>query len=286
MKTVKVDRVVEILKRHGILPKKRLGQCFLHDRKVAERIVALADPGKGETVIEIGAGVGLMTRLLAERAGRVIALELDPPLVAVLREELGEEEKIEIVETDVLKYDFHEARGPGPGRLAVVGNIPYYLSSPLLFYLLDFRREIERAVLMVQEEVAERLAATPGSRAYGIPSVIISMYADVTRDLSVGPDRFYPRPKVCSAVVTVRYREASRLPLASPDLFSRLVKVSFAGRRKTLFNNLRGAGIAGLSPPEIINVLSEAGIDGKRRAETLSALEFGHLSNVIFAYLG
>ncbi len=166
--------VRKLLARYDIHPRKRLGQSFLEDMNIIRRIVALAEPAENETVVEIGAGLGSMTEELAKKAGRVIALEVDPRLVAVLQERFIGQDRVEVLQTDVLKYDFSSAC-PG-GRIKVVGNIPYHISSPILFRLLDFRRSISSMILMFQKELADRIMASPGTKDYGIPSVIVARY--------------------------------------------------------------------------------------------------------------
>ena len=160
--------VRKLLAQYDIHPRKRLGQSFLEDLNVIRRIVALTDPAEDETIVEIGAGLGFMTEELAKRAGRVIAIEVDPRLVSVLRERFTGQRRVEVVQMDVLKYDFSSAC-PG-GRVKIVGNIPYHISSPILFRLLDFRRSISTMILMFQKELADRIAAPPGCLLYTSPS--------------------------------------------------------------------------------------------------------------------
>jgi 16S rRNA (adenine1518-N6/adenine1519-N6)-dimethyltransferase len=263
--------VRKLLERYAIHPRKRLGQSFLEDRNIIRRIVALAEPTGDETVVEIGAGLGFMTEELAKRAGRVIALEVDKRLVGVLRERFAGQDRVEVLQMDVLKYDFSSAC-PG-GRIKVVGNIPYHISSPILFRLLDFRRSISSMILMFQKELADRIAAPPGTKNYGIPSVMVARYTRATCELTVPPTCFYPVPDVVSSVLRITVRQEPNLP--DEALFAKIVRAAFARRRKTLWNNLRQTGL----PEEMVDqVFVRSGIDRTRRAETLSVEEFSRLT--------
>ncbi|MHB8769773.1 MAG: 16S rRNA (adenine(1518)-N(6)/adenine(1519)-N(6))-dimethyltransferase RsmA [Syntrophales bacterium] len=268
-----MESVRTTLARYDIRPRKRFGQSFLADQNTIRRIAALDPPGQEETVVEIGAGLGLLTAELARTAARVIALEIDPRLVSALRDRFADDPAVEIVPGDVLDYDFSQV-SPG-GKVMVVGNIPYHISTPILFHLLKFRQAISRMVLMLQKELADRITATPGGKEYGIPSVLIARYAVTSRELNVSPACFYPEPKVVSSVVRVEFRGDRGATPAEEALFSRTVRSAFAQRRKTLRNNLRAAGF----PEEVLEgVLERAGIQGTRRAETLTVDEYGVLA--------
>ena len=263
--------VRKLLARYAIHPRKRLGQFFLEDMNIIRRIVALAEPAENETVVEIGAGLGFMTEELAKKAGRVIALEVDPRMVSVLRERFIGQDRVEILQTDVLKYDFSSACSGQ--RIKVVGNIPYHISSPILFRLLDFRRSISSMLLMFQKELADRITAPPGTKNYGIPSVMVARYTWATCELTVPPTCFYPVPDVVSSVLRIVVRQEPNLP--DEVLFAGIVRAAFAQRRKTLWNNLRRIGL----PEERVGmVLARSGIDRTRRAETLSVEEFSLLT--------
>jgi len=266
-----ITSVRKMLAQHDIHPRKRLGQSFLEDLNVIRRIVALAEPAEGETIVEIGAGLGFMTEELAKRAGRVIAIEVDPRLASVLRERFTGRDRVEVVQMDVLKYDFSSACPEG--RIKVVGNIPYHISSPILFRLLDFRRSISSMILMFQKELADRIAAPPGTKEYGIPSVIVAKYTKAVCEMTVPPTCFYPAPDVVSSVLRIIVRQETNLP--DEALFANIVRAAFAQRRKTLWNNLRQIGL----PEEMVDrVFVGSGIDRTRRAETLSVEEFSLLA--------
>lgn len=273
----------KILKEHGIRPRKRLGQAFLQDPNVLRRIVAAAGICSDETVVEIGAGLGIMTEVMAARAGRVIAVEVDPLLAGILRERLRGWKNVDIVEMDVLEYDFSSALSDRrSAKIKVVGNLPYQISSPILFRLLDSRPVVSMAVLMLQKEVVDRITAAPGTKDYGIPSVMISMYCRTRRLMDVPGSCFYPAPRVDSSVVELTMREEPLVSLVEDEAFRCVVRTAFSRRRKTLLNNLRPVRCPGADEKDMASILQEAGIDGRRRAETLSAEEFGLLARRLF----
>jgi 16S rRNA (adenine1518-N6/adenine1519-N6)-dimethyltransferase len=263
-----MNSVRKTLARFDIRPRKRLGQSFLEDMNMVCRISALAAPETDETVVEIGAGLGLLTAELAKKAGRVIALEIDPRLVAVLKDRFAGDDRVEIIQEDVLLYDFTSAC-PG-GRIKVVGNIPYHISTPILFRLLDFRSAIKSMVLMFQKELADRIIAHPGKKDYGILSVIFARYASAVREMTIPPTCFYPVPGVVSSVLRIMMSDDPGTQ-EEESLFVMTVRASFSQRRKTLRNNLRAAGLA---EDVLDNVLLKTGISGVRRAETLTLDEF------------
>ena len=275
---------MKILRMHGIRPRKRLGQAFLQDLNVLRKIAAAADLRGDETVVEIGAGLGILTEALADRAGRVIAVEVDPLLAGILRERLRDRRNIDIVEADVLRYDFSSARPDRPGeKIKVVGNVPYQISSPILFRLLDFRQVISAAILMLQKEVVDRITAAPNTKDYGIPSVMVSRYCRPLRLMDVPGRCFFPEPRVESSVLKLTVREEAPFAAAEDDAFRIVVRAAFSRRRKTLSNNLRLVRWPGLDEPALISILQDAGIDGSRRAETLSAEEFGALTRQLIS---
>jgi 16S rRNA (adenine1518-N6/adenine1519-N6)-dimethyltransferase len=263
-----MNLVRQILAEYEIHPKKRLGQSFLQDMNMVRRIAALVDADRDDTIVEIGAGLGLLTEELAKKAGRIIAIEIDPRLTAVLKSRLAAHREVVVVEGDVLDYDF-SALCP-KRKIQVVGNIPYYISTPILFRLIEYRRIIESMVLMFQKELADRIRASPGGKAYGIPTVIAQRYLEVDMALTVPQDCFFPKPEVVSSVLRFRTRgeEARGVDDA---LFSFTVRSAFSHRRKTLWNNLRAAGIDGNLLEQVLN---NTDIAASRRAETLTVGEF------------
>ena len=276
---------LSLLRKHGIRPRKRLGQCFLCDPNILEKIVRIAGVRDTDTVVEIGSGIGVLTAMIARTARRVVALELDRLLVGVLQQELGDFENVEIVHTDVLQFDFSSVcaspmRESRKERFKVIGNVPYNLSSQIVLRLLEYRDCLDRVVLMLQSEVAERLAASPGTKDYGPLSVYVALYTEPTLENRVPAGCFYPRPDVESRVIRLDVREEPLCRVDDMDFFRCLVRTSFSKRRKTLLNNLKSSPL-GVTADQISAALSALGIDGVRRAETLSVYEFAALSNFL-----
>ncbi len=273
-----------LLERYDLRAKKTWGQNFLGDPGVLNDIAALAAPAAGETVVELGAGLGHLSARLLRRGARVVAVERDRDMVRVLRRELGD--RLTLLEADAARLDWpglatrfgaSDAPGAAP-RLAVAGNLPYHLSSPILFSLLDSAPSIRRAVFLLQREVAERLAAEPGGKEYGLLSVLLQRQAEVEVARRVPAGAFWPPPKVESAVLCARFRPPADAVLDEAR-FRRLVKAGFAQRRKTLRNALEAGRVA---PPErLAAALEAAGIDPARRGETLSVAEWAALERAL-----
>jgi 16S rRNA (adenine1518-N6/adenine1519-N6)-dimethyltransferase len=279
-----------ILKKYRIRPYKGRGQSFLIDPNILEKIVESAGLVGHETVLEIGAGIGVMTGMIADRAAKVVALEIDRTLIRVLNDELSSRSNVEVLQQDILTYDvslaasgFADENG-STAKITVIGNIPFNISSQILFRLINFRRVISSMVLMFQREVAERITAMPGTKEYGLLSVITSMYTRASRVMIVPASCFYPSPKVESAVLRLVVRDRPAVELNDEDQFFQLVKTAFSMRRKTLANNIKDSDLLPRGyEKRASSVFHEAGIDGGRRAETLTVEEFGRLSNVIFS---
>ena len=269
------------MERHR--PKKALGQNFLVDRNVLDRIVEAVAIAPDDAVLEIGPGRGALTTLLAERATRVMAVELDRDLVPVLRKLFVGRPNVEIIPADILAVDLPALLSAhGAQQWKVAANLPYNISSQVLFRFLDHPRLFASLVLMFQREVGERLLASPATKEYGILSVFCRLHFDISRVLLVRPGAFYPVPKVDSIVLKFVPLAAPRVEVGDEALFRRLVKASFGQRRKTLWNCLRGAGLAP-SDEVLIEVLRSCAIDGARRGETLSLEEFAALARVLSA---
>ena len=272
----------EIITHYAIKPRKNLGQSFLMDENVIRNIAAKANVTGDDIVVEIGAGIGVLTEYLAQNAARVIAVELDDKLVEVLKDRLSGYNNIQIYHGNILRFDFRTIARTGRQKIKVIGNIPYNISSPVLFYLLSFRGVIDSFVLMMQKEVIDRLVASPGGKTYGVPSVILQMFATVEKVFDVPASCFYPRPKVESSVIKGFFHSISLIKLIDEDFFVRLVRDAFAQRRKMLINNLKQSKLLEGAPESLLKeALILAGIDPGRRGETLSIEEFGHLSNIL-----
>jgi 16S rRNA (adenine1518-N6/adenine1519-N6)-dimethyltransferase len=265
-----------LLRAHGLSPKKALGQNFLTDPRAAERIAAAAVPDGG-TVLEIGPGTGALTRPLLDRAQRVVVIERDRDLVPILESELAEPlaaGKLRIVSGDALAVDWLPLLESGPEPRAIAGNLPYLVTGRLLERSVELARHVSRVVVMVQLEVAERLAAGPSTKAYGALTVFVQAAFDVERLLVAKAGAFFPRPEVDSAVVVLHRRESPRA--VEDDALRAVVKGAFGMRRKTLRNAWRG--IFGWTPEELAAHAAAAGIELDRRGETLSVEEFEEMA--------
>jgi 16S rRNA (adenine1518-N6/adenine1519-N6)-dimethyltransferase len=253
--------------------RRALGQHFLRDAGIARAIVELLAPTARDLVVEIGPGEGALTVELARRAGRLIALEVDPVLLARLRQRLP---GVEMLEADARTWDYGRLSRPEDGRVLVVGNLPYSVGKPIVAALLQARRALDAMALMLQREVAERLAAPPGGKVYGALSVLTQAVCEVDLALRVPPGAFRPPPQVESAVVRMVPRRQARVPPELEGRFREVVRAAFASRRKTLANAL-GSGL-GLSLKTIREVADLSGVDPGRRAETLTIEEFVSLT--------
>lgn len=253
--------------------KPKLGQNFLNDIQAVDRIASALGDLSSRTVVEIGPGAGAITGALAARAGHVVAIELDHDLALQLRVHFAAD-KVTVAEQDVLHFDFAAAAAAAGHRLPIAGNLPYYITSPILLKLAASHAALDVAVLMVQREVADRLTAPPGSRDYGLLSVTVQMYGPADPLFTLPPSAFTPPPDVHSTVF--RWRFAPRFAELGVDesKFLPFVRTAFAQKRKTLANNLRAAGLA---PSATIAAMQQAGIDPQARAESLSLESFALL---------
>lgn len=261
-----------------IRPKKSLGQNFLKDPYYLKRVVDAAMILPGDQVIEIGAGLGHLTRELVARAGRVAAIELDERLVAHLKKEFAGAQNLDILHEDALELPYETL----PGFWKVVANLPYYISTPIVQKLIASRAKFTGLTLMLQKEVAERIAAPPGGKEYGYLSVLVQLYTEPRLAFIVPAGAFTPKPEVDSAVLTFRVFDRPAVSVKSEDFLIRVVKAAFSQRRKTLANAIKQLG---LSREQAENAFKMAGIDPSRRAETLSVEEFGRLADSLFAEL-
>ncbi len=255
-------------------PRKSLGQHFLTDPNIIRKILALADIQPDETVLEIGPGRGAMTALLCRAAKTVVAVEVDRALGAFLAERVADCGNLDLRIQDALEFPFETL----PLNTVVVANLPYNISTPILIKLLEARRRFNRLILMLQREVADRLVAKPGGKTYGSLSVGIQRWTTATLAFTVSPGCFRPPPEVGSAVVKLVIRRDDGQSPGEDAHLLRIVRAAFAHRRKTLANSLRDAG---LDPAVVASGLAAAGIDGARRAETLSPDEFVTLARAI-----
>jgi 16S rRNA (adenine1518-N6/adenine1519-N6)-dimethyltransferase len=268
------DVARDLLRRYGVSAKKRLGQHFLVDPNVLDRILTAADLRSTDTVIEVGPGLGLLTQALATRAGRVIAVELDQRMIAILGETLAGRGNVEIVPADILQVDPAELAG---GRYLVVANLPYYITSPVLRHFLEASRRPERLVVMVQKEVADRLVAQPGHLS--LLGISVQVYGTPRLVAVVPPTAFLPPPEVASAVVRIDVYREPLVAATERDWFFKVVGAGFSQPRKQLHNALAQA--LWFEPGGATAALEAAGIDPMRRAQTLSIAEWQRLAGAI-----
>ena len=279
-----LSRTRELLEKYGFSFKKSLGQNFLIDPNILQRIVSVAQLSRDKAVVEIGPGIGALTEVLCRAAGKVLAIEIDQRLLPILQESLAPYDNVQIVHGDVLKLDLHRLLAEHLSayeQVSVVANLPYYVTSPILMKLLEERLPLERIVVMIQKEVAARVAAEPGSKDYGSLSVAVQFYAEAEVAMTVPAGVFIPRPNVDSAVLNLRLRERPAVAVEDEQLFFRVVRACFAQRRKTLYNNLLHNLFGKENKEQVISLLQAVGLDPMRRGETLSLAEFARLANEI-----
>jgi len=257
--------------------KKSLGQHFLTQPNAINRIIEKSGIDEDDVIVELGIGRGALTYNLSKIAKKVIGVELDKELIDWLNEQ-GIPENLKILHEDMLRLNFKKLAEKEGKKLKLIGNLPYYLSTQMIFRLIKFREHIDWAVLMFQKEVAKRLTAKHGSKDYGIPTVILNYYADIEPIMDLSPKNFSPPPKVYSTVVKIIFRKP-HLELLDENIFISLVKRGFSKRRKTLENNL--TGFKKLKKTEIKNILETCGINNKARAENLSCKDFVNIANEI-----
>jgi len=271
-----------LLARYGLSAKKHFGQNFLVSDRAFRAIVDATVVAEDDWIVEIGPGLGTLTARLCERAhsGKVIALERDPDMVAVMKAELGhliEAEILQIEQVDALRYDLHMAARWHGDPIVVCGNLPYHVAAPLIFKALAARADVSRIVVMVQREMADRIVAAPDTSAYGAMSVMIQAFAEVKMIAKVSAGSFVPPPKVDSAVVRIVPTAAPRVEIGDEAHFGRVVHAAFGQRRKTLRNALRAV----FEAAAVDAALAAAAIDGGRRGETLSLAEYGALTRAM-----
>jgi len=273
----------EVMARHNVSFHKSLGQNFLIDGNTVRAIADAANLGPDDVVVEIGPGIGALTQELAERAGRVIAIELDRGLLPVLEDNLGAYSNVRIVSGDALELDFNDLVGESGGGAAeykIVGNLPYYITTPLIMHVLERGFNFTFFVLMIQKEVARRIVAAPGTKDYGILSLAVQYYTVPELALKVPQTVFMPRPEVDSAVLKLERRKSPAVNVANEQLFFKVIRAAFGQRRKTLLNALANARL-GVSKEELQAMLGATGLNPGRRGETLSMEEYGALADAL-----
>ncbi|WP_219834703.1 16S rRNA (adenine(1518)-N(6)/adenine(1519)-N(6))-dimethyltransferase RsmA [Paenibacillus sp. R14(2021)] len=276
-------RTKDIIAKYGFTFKKSLGQNFLIDQNILRNIVNAAELDETKGALEIGPGIGALTQQLASAAGRVTAVEIDNRLIPILKDVLAETPNVHVEHGDVLKLDLKELMDKqfaGLSGVSVVANLPYYVTTPILMKLLEEKLPLEHIVVMIQKEVAQRMAAKPGGKEYGSLSVAVQYYCVPELVCIVPHTVFIPQPNVDSAVIKLSLREKPAVDVRDEAHFFRTVQACFAQRRKTIANNL--TAFVGKSNRELLGPLLEGcGIDPIRRGETLSLAEFAALSHAL-----
>ncbi len=270
-----------VVEKHNFKFSKSLGQNFLIDDNVIDKILNGARLSEGDNIIEVGPGIGTLTREMGKIADKVVAIEIDKSLIPILKETLGEFDNIEVVNNDILKVNVEElVKEKFDNKpIKLVANLPYYITTPIVMKFLEENIPVTDIVVMVQKEVADRMNAKPSTKDYGALSVAVQYYCDTEIVAKAPRHMFIPQPNVDSTVIGLHVREEKKYNVDNEDIFFKTVKASFGQRRKTLLNSLGGLGF--LNKDEIKEVLKQANIDEKRRGETLTIEEFATLSNVI-----
>lgn len=278
-------RTVEIMRQYNIQMKKSLGQNFLVEPRMLEKMIEAGEVDKQTTVIEIGPGIGALTQYLAEYAERVIAFEIDQRFVKILPETLAEYDNVTVVHQDILAVDFHASEFSwlkDVEKLVVVANLPYYITTPIIMNLMTSGLPFQALIMMMQKEVAERMTASVGTKAYNSLSVAIqnTMHSEIA--FIVPKNVFIPKPNVDSAVLKLTRREEPQVVVEDEVAFQQFVQNAFKQRRKTLWNNLKAAYVNETRTPEQLEqVFQAANIDATRRAETLTIQEFAALHDIL-----
>ena len=281
------SETTQILRKYGIRANKSLGQNFLIDEDIVNGIVESADIGKDDLIIEIGPGLGTLTKELIKFAGKVIAIELDLKMINILKNRFAGENNLEIIHGDILKLDLMEiirsefCRGGSPcPPVKVVANLPYYITTPIIMKLLENMLPLESITVMIQKEVAQRLVATPGSNLAGVITYAIHYYCKPETLIDVPSDSFIPSPEVESSVIRLNVLREPSIAVSNEQLFFKIIKQAFSQRRKTLVNTL--TGLEGLDKIKLLKMLETLNIDPKIRGEKLTMEEYKHITEYIY----
>lgn len=278
-------RTKEILDKYGLSAKKSLGQNFIVDSNILRNMVSAGEVDKDTTVIEIGPGIGALTEQIAKTAKEVFAFEIDDRFLTVLEDTLSDYDNVTIIHQDILTVDFEAFEKEhlrDISRLVVIANLPYYITTPIIMHLLESTLPIKQMLLMMQKEVASRLNGVPSTKAYGSLSIAVQYYTDVEVVLTVPRTVFNPQPNVESAVIKLDVHDKPAIEVKDEQLFFKIIRASFAQRRKTIWNNLRSALNDKEKEDRLRAAFELADIDPSRRGESLNISEFGKLSDALF----
>ncbi len=272
---------IETIKKHGFDFQKKYGQNFLIDGRVLEKIMDAADITKEDCVLEIGPGIGTMTQYLAERAGKVLAVEIDDKLIPILRETLSEYQNVQIIHGDVMKLDLNKlVQEENQGKpIKVVANLPYYITTPIIMGLFEQHVSLDNITVMVQKEVADRMQVGPGTKDYGALSLAVQYYAKPYIVANVPQNCFIPRPNVASAVIRLTRYPEPPVKVRDEKLMFKLIRASFNQRRKTLVNGIGNASEVPYTKDETAQALEALGFSPTIRGEALTLEEFAKLSD-------
>ncbi|WP_026495422.1 16S rRNA (adenine(1518)-N(6)/adenine(1519)-N(6))-dimethyltransferase RsmA [Butyrivibrio sp. WCD3002] len=272
-----------VIEKYNLSIQKKFGQNFLIDDSALSRTVEAAGVTKEDTVLEIGPGIGTMTQYIAESAGKVIAVEIDRMLIPILEDTLSEYDNVKVINQDILKVDIEsivqEENGGKP--IKVVANLPYYITTPILMRLLESELPIDSITVMVQKEVADRMAERPGSKDYGALSLAVQYYTEPSLVQVVPPSSFIPQPGVDSAVIHLKCHKEPPVEVADSKFMFSVIRSAFAQRRKTLSNGVANGNI-GINREQVTDALSKMGLNPSVRGEKLSLAEFAELSNLLY----
>ncbi|MEG0829491.1 MAG: 16S rRNA (adenine(1518)-N(6)/adenine(1519)-N(6))-dimethyltransferase RsmA [Anaerovoracaceae bacterium] len=278
MKLYAPSTIRDIKDKHNFRLSKSLGQNFLTDKNIIDKIINESNISPNDLVIEIGPGIGVITAELAEKGKKVVAVEIDKALIPILKDTLHDYDNVEVICGDILKTDLQKIiddNQPVSG-VKIIGNLPYYITTPIIMNILESGVTADSITIMMQKEVADRIKSPPGNRVYGALSVAVQYYCIVHQVASVPKEVFIPQPKVDSTVLRLDIRKDRPVELIDESAFFACVKAGFGQRRKTLLNSLMATGLA---KDDVREVLNNAGIDPIRRAETLNMDEFGKIAN-------
>ena len=274
----------EILEESGFKFSKSLGQNFLIDESVLDKMISGSGINKNTNVIEIGPGFGTLTQRLCMNAKKVVAIEIDSTAVPILEKNLEEFDNLKIINDDVLKCNLEKiiAEEFDDENIKIVANLPYYITTPIIMHILESGIKTDSLCIMIQKEVAQRITAKPSTKDYGALTVAVNYYSTPNLICNVPPSSFIPMPKVSSSVISLDIRKEAPVTVNNEKGYFKVVKAAFGQRRKTLLNALSNSPSIPLSKDEVLKVLKESGIDEKRRGETLSLQDFADISNKIF----
>ncbi|SHJ82120.1 dimethyladenosine transferase [Geosporobacter subterraneus DSM 17957] len=272
----------EVVQKYGFKFSKSLGQNFLIDENILNKIIDGASVTKEDYVIEVGPGIGTLTQALADQAKEVVAVEIDKSLLPILAETLGPWENVSVVNADVLKLDLHELIQEkfGGAPVKVIANLPYYVTTPIIMKFLEERVPLKNMVVMIQKEVADRMQAKPGTKDYGALSVAVQYYCEPKIITRVPPSAFIPQPNVESTVIRLTLLESPRVKVKEEEILFQVVRAAFGKRRKTLLNALSSSDL-GVGKEQVKDALTKAKIEENRRGETLTIEEFGILADAV-----